>query len=101
MKKFTALILILLLILGVNPVFADSAEGYSENFDNGEIGEISIKNTGFYQTDFVGGIGAKSETDKSLALKRPETKEQSGSSIYTEMSLSLYKKYFKFMANLI
>ena len=66
MKKFTALILILLLILGVNPVFADSAEGYTENFDNGEIGEISIKNTGFYQTDFVGGVGGKSENDKSL-----------------------------------
>ncbi len=99
MKKITALILVLLLILGVNPVFADASEGYSENFDNGEIGEISIKNTGFYQTDFVGGVGGKSETDKSLALKRPETREQSGSSIYTEMSLSLYKKYFKFELN--
>ena len=99
MKKITALILILLLILGVNPVFADASEGYSENFDNGEIGEISIKNTGFYQTDFVGGVGGKSETDKSLALKRPETREQSGSSVYTEMSLSLYKKYFKFELN--
>lgn len=105
MKKYTALILILLLLFSINPVFsvnsvfADAANGYAENFDNGTMGSVSIKNAEFYQTDFVGGIGAKDENDKSLMLKKIETTNSNGSSIYTEMSLSLYKKYFKFELN--
>ncbi|UKI35413.1 MAG: hypothetical protein L6V93_14855 [Clostridiales bacterium] len=66
----------------------------AKNFDNGEIGEISIKIQGFYQTDFVGGVGGKSETDKSLCVEKDPKRENSREAVFTPKCRFRFTKIF-------